>query len=187
MPGIMVGMLISRRRDSTGAVLGYVVIAPVDLQRQVPCDIFQQALATVGGVSYSVHRQRCGFPRCEQRQADRGDSTDAVLGGFAAYSCFAMLGSTVDTCSCSALGGFWTNFQYFLREVVLGSCSCSVLVLLVTIRHVLCSFDCRLVDAALVVNIGSGMCWRVLLVLMHVALCGLWGLSCLAAWRSVHS
>ena len=27
----------------------------------------------------------------------------------------------------------------------------------------------------------------VLLVLMHVALCGLWGLSCFAAWRSVHS
>ena len=37
--------------------------------------------------------------------------------------------------------------------------------------------------AALVVDTGSGMCWLVLLVLMHVALCGLWGLSCLAAWR----
>ena len=47
MPGIMVGMLISRRRDSTDAVLGLVVIAPVVMQRQVPCDIFQQSLATV--------------------------------------------------------------------------------------------------------------------------------------------
>ena len=42
--------------------------------------------------------------------------------------------------------GFWTYFLYFLREVVLGSCgrftsclACAVLVLLVTIRPVLCS------------------------------------------------
>ena len=68
MPGIMVGTLISRRRDSTDAVLGLVVIAPVVMQRQVPCDIFQQSLATVRGASYSVHRQRGGFRRCEQRQ-----------------------------------------------------------------------------------------------------------------------
>ena len=38
MPGIMGGMLVSRRRDSTGAVLGLVVIAPVVVQRQVLCD-----------------------------------------------------------------------------------------------------------------------------------------------------
>ena len=39
MPGIMVGMLISRRRDSTDVVLGLVVIAVVVMQRKVPCDI----------------------------------------------------------------------------------------------------------------------------------------------------
>ena len=46
-----------------------------------------------------------------------------------AYSFCAMPRSTVDTCSCSALGGFLTDFQYFLREGELGSCgrftSCS--------------------------------------------------------------
>ena len=43
-------------------------------------------------------------------------------------------------------------------------------------RYALCCgpFDCRLDDAALVVDIGSGVSWLVLLVLMHVALCGLW-------------
>ena len=56
-------------------------------------------------------------------------------------------------------------------------------------RYALCCvpFDCRFVDAALVVDTGRGMCWLVLLVLMHVTLCGLLGLSCLAAWRSLHS
>ena len=50
-------------------------------------------------------------------------------------------------------------------------------------RYTLCCvffFDYRLVDAALVVDIGSGVCSLVLLVLLHVALCGLWGslMSC---------
>ena len=71
MPGIMVGVLISRRRCSAGAVLGLVVIAPVVMQRQVPCDNFQRSLVTVGRASYSVHRQRGGFPRCEQRKVPR--------------------------------------------------------------------------------------------------------------------
>ena len=66
----------------------------------------------------------------------------------------------------------------FLHEVVLGSCgrftSCSVLILLVTIRPVLCSLRLSVgLESALVVDIGSGMCWLVLLVLMHLALCGL--------------
>ena len=45
----------------------------------------------MGGASYSVHRQRGGFPRCEQRQVprsgytDRGDSIVAVLGGVALF------------------------------------------------------------------------------------------------------
>ena len=95
--------------DSTGAVLGLVVlIAPVVAQRLVPCDIFQQSLATVGGASYSVHRQLGGFLRCEQRQVPEVVTQTVetpqlqFLVGFAAYSCCAMLGSTVDTCSCSA-------------------------------------------------------------------------------------
>ena len=45
------------------------------------------------------------------------------------YSFCAILSSTVDTSSSIVLGGFWTNFQYCLREGELGSCgrftSCS--------------------------------------------------------------
>ena len=90
-------------------------------------------------------------------------------------------------------GGFWTYFLKIIREVVLGSCgrftscsACSVLVFLVTIRPVLCSFVCRLVVPRSS-STSAAVCALVLLVLMHVALCGVWGFSCLAAWRSVHS
>ena len=66
------------------------------MQRQVPCDIFQQSLATVGGASYSVHRQRGGFPRCEQRQVPEVVTQTVetpqlqFLVGVAAYSCCAL-------------------------------------------------------------------------------------------------
>ena len=47
----------------------------------------------------------------------------------ACYSFCKILDSTVDTCSSSVLGGYWTNFRHFLCEGELGSCgrftSCS--------------------------------------------------------------
>ena len=63
-----------------------------------------------------------------------------------AYSFFcAMPGSTVRSCSCSALGGSWTNFKYFLREGELKSCgrfaSCSSGYFRVLQRGEVCTVD----------------------------------------------
>ena len=88
-------------------------------------------------------------------------------------------GLTVDTCSCSALG------------VAFGRISCVFLVKWCSDPSVdsrpaqswflLCSLRLSVFffEAALVVDTGSGMCWLVLLVLMHLALCGFLGLRVL--------
>ena len=72
----------------------------------------------------TVHRQRGGFPRCEQRPvprcgyADRGDSIVAVLGGVA-LSRHAWLDSGYTFfISLRRLGSFFTHFQ---RDCVLSS------------------------------------------------------------------
>ena len=84
---IMVGMLISRRRDSTGAVLGLGVIAPVVIQRQVPCDIFPAVLGDSGRCLLFRSSPTWWFWRHVPRSgcADRGDSRVAVLGGVALF------------------------------------------------------------------------------------------------------
>ena len=73
------------------------------------------------------------------------------------FSFRALLSSTVDTCPASALGCFWT---FFLR--VCGS------------RLLKSILSCSPVwGAALVVDLGNGMCLLVLLVTVHLALCSL--------------
>ena len=101
------------------------------------------------------------------------------FGNLHACSFCATPGSTVDTCSCSA----WRRLLDVLPVFSVKWCSDLAVdshpawhaqSWFCWSRHALCCvpFDCRLVDAALVVDIGSGMRWLVLLVLMHVALCG---------------
>ena len=101
------------------------------------------ALFTLGFWTLLLRARVSGkrLPRCfgvnpwlllEEFQMSLGDSARAVRTGksvhVATLFC-AILGSTVDTGSSTVLGGFWANFQCFLREGEFGSCgrftSCS--------------------------------------------------------------
>ena len=127
--------------DVTGTVLGMVVDAPVVVQRQVPwlgraenCGV--SAVAVLAGVVQLLDK--------------------VVVPAGATSVGRAMLGSTMDTCSCP--GWLWQNFYDFLHEGV-GSApelnsrpartssttavACSLLVLLVLTHLALCSHDCR--------------------------------------------